>query len=236
MMRFFVCVFLLCNLFCSQKILSNSPKGIDDVFKEEETPDWWIGEESDIKDILNCPDPLEPINRAIFDINRVFDGLIFKPISILYDTTIHDDAKKGIRNVIDNFFAPLSCVNHILQGKGKKTAETFFRFLLNSTFGVLGIFDVASHLGLKKNETSFEETLACYGAGTGPYLVLPILGSSSFRGIVGKGGDFGLNPLYHISQNYNYKGNKHNQQRYLFYALYGMDMIDKRARLIDALN
>jgi phospholipid-binding lipoprotein MlaA len=127
------------------------------------------------------PDPLEPLNRQIFVFNDTVDRFALKPISQGYDKITPDVAQRGISNVFSNLLEITNVVNDLLQLKFGQAASDSSRFVLNSTVGIFGLFDVASDLGLEKNTEDFGQTLGYWGIGPGPYVVVPFLGSYTFR-------------------------------------------------------
>jgi phospholipid-binding lipoprotein MlaA len=129
-------------------------------------------------------DPFEPVNRAIFEFNRVVDGMFLRPASILYGDLVPDLGKTGVRNFLDNLRMPVIVVNSLLQGDRERAGVAMGRFLLNTICG-LGLFDVASEAGFAKYYEDFGQTLAVWGLGDGPYIVLPILGPSNLRDTAG---------------------------------------------------
>ncbi len=130
-------------------------------------------------------DPLEPFNRAVFEFNRVVDGLVLRPASELYGLVVPDPAKTAISNLLDTLRAPIVFVNDLLQGERERAGITLSRFLINGSLGFFGLFDMASEFGYVKHDEDFGQTLAVHGVGEGPYLVLPILGPSNSRDVVG---------------------------------------------------
>lgn len=148
-------------------------------------------------------DPLEPVNRAIFEFNRVIDGMFIDPAQQVYGYVVPDPAKTGIRNFLDNLRGPVIFINDVLQGERERAGTTLSRFLVNSTIGIFGIFDPATTLGFEERHfEDFGQTLGSYGVGPGPYLVLPILGPSSLRDAVGLGVDtFGFSPYPYFVDN-----------------------------------
>lgn len=181
-------------------------------------------------------DPLEPLNRILFGFNEIFDGTLLKPISIMYRGLIPEYGRNGVANFIDNIFSPIVFVNHVLQGQGERAMTTVVRFFINSTIGLLGLFDAAKEIGMPGYEATFNQTLTVWGADTGPYLMLPFLGPSSVRGVMGIAGEYYMNPLTYYVKNKHHRYNHYGQQRYILYALYGLDIVGRRAKLIDALN
>ena len=239
-----ICALFLTHISCfaaTQKTVQKTPK--HEIQKHETSKkSGFIDEALDSDDededngVLNEPDPLEPLNRVTFSFNRVFDGLLFKPVATLYENTVHDTGKIGVRNVIDNAFAPVTLINHTLQGEGEKACKTVFRFIINTTIGLVGLMDAAAGMGIPKESTTMNETLATWGAGTGPYIVLPILGPSSFRDATGKLSEFYMNPLYYITHNKHRAHNRHEQQAYMLKVLYGLDAIDRRRQVLVGLR
>ncbi|WP_394174885.1 MlaA family lipoprotein [Thalassotalea litorea] len=127
-------------------------------------------------------DPLEPVNRAIWTFNWDYaDKYVLKPASKTYVTYVPRPLRTGVYNIVLNINEPFSAVNSLLQLKVNRAAQTTGRFVLNSTVGLLGFFDVASYAGLDRQEEEFGEVLGYYGVPDGPYLMLPLLGPSSVR-------------------------------------------------------
>lgn len=129
----------------------------------------------------NPSDPLEPLNRAMFGFNDTVDDAVVRPVAKAYRAALPGIVRTGISNFFSNLEDVWISVNDVLQGKVQQGFEDFGRFLLNSTFGIAGIFDIASEAGLLKNSEDFGQTLGSWGIGTGAYLVLPILGPSTVR-------------------------------------------------------
>lgn len=132
---------------------------------------------------VQCPiyDPYEPLNRKVFIFNSVLDTIILRPIAKGYGKITNDYTKNRVESFVDNISEPLSTVNYALQADVRNTFKSFWRFVVNSTFGVAGLFDVASKVGLRVEEQTFGNTLAHYGVGPGPYIILPIFGGMSAR-------------------------------------------------------
>lgn len=127
----------------------------------------------------NPSDPLEPLNRSIYRFNDTMDKAVVKPVAQVYDSVMPSPLKIMAGNFISNLNDVVVTVNDLLQFKFAQAASDGSRFIFNSTFGVLGLFDVAS--GLEKHREDFGQTLGYWGVGNGPYLVLPFLGPSSLR-------------------------------------------------------
>jgi len=130
-------------------------------------------------------DPLEPLNRVIHDFNEAVDRVIMKPVAQGYRTVTPGFVQTGVRNFFSNLEDVGVMVNNLLQFKLEQGAGDFMRFAVNSTFGLLGVLDVASEMGLRKHNEDFGQTLGRWGVNSGPYLVLPFFGPSNFRDTVG---------------------------------------------------
>ncbi len=126
-------------------------------------------------------DPWEKMNRVTFAFNQKFDKAIARPVANTYVRAVPRQARTGIHNFLDNLGSPVTIINDLLQGKFNYTLKDTGRFLINSTVGLLGWFDVAQHMGLPDHSADFGETLAHFGVPSGPYLVIPFLGPSSVR-------------------------------------------------------
>ncbi|MGQ8364634.1 MlaA family lipoprotein [Glaciecola sp. 1036] len=135
-------------------------------------------------------DPFEPFNRAMWDFNyEVLDKYLLKPATQGYIAIAPQPVRTGLLNASENLEEPANTINNLLQGKPGDSASSLGRFLINSTIGVLGIFDVAESMGLEKQEEDFGQVLGVWGIGTGPYLMLPALGPSDVRSLTGRVAD-----------------------------------------------
>lgn len=126
-------------------------------------------------------DPLEPMNRAVFTFNEAVDDAVLKPVATAYQRFVPELVRTGVDNVFANIGDLWSAANQLLQAKPVAALEMGFRFVVNTTFGIGGVFDVAGDAGLERRSEDFGQTLGRWGLGTGPYLVLPLLGPSNFR-------------------------------------------------------
>lgn len=140
-------------------------------------------------------DPFEPANRAIYRFNEGFDEAIARPVATAYHDVLHEEIRNRIRNFFSNIGDLFIGVNDFLQGKFDDGVTDWARFAFNSTFGLLGLHDVASEGGLEKHNEDFGQTFGRWGVGGGPYLVLPILGSSTLRDGVGTFFDIYTDPV-----------------------------------------
>jgi len=144
----------------------------------------------------NPKDPLEPMNRKVFEINDSVDQAVVRPVAVAYKDYTPDIAQKGVNNFFGNLRDFWSAVNSALQLKVRETAELTGRVLVNSTVGLLGLIDVATPLNLNKHKEDFGKTLGYWGMPSGPYLVLPFFGPSTLRDASGFVVDLELNPTY----------------------------------------
>lgn len=128
-------------------------------------------------------DPHEVFNRHMWVFNDALDRAILKPVAQGYVSITNEPVRDAVSNSVDNLLELDNTVNNLLQGKGKAGVESGFRFLVNSTFGIVGLFDVASWIGMERHEEDFGQTLAVWGAEPGAYWVLPFLGPSTTRDV-----------------------------------------------------
>jgi len=130
-------------------------------------------------------DPFESMNRAVFTFNENADEYVIKPVAEAYQFVLPDFVRTGVTNFFSNIGDVFVAVNNLLQGKPGNAANDIGRFLVNSTIGILGLFDVATDAGLEKNKEDFGQTLGVWGVPSGPYVVLPLFGPSSVRDTAG---------------------------------------------------
>ena len=140
-------------------------------------------------------DPIEPANRGIFEFNLFLDRALFRPVTALYRTIAPETVREFIHNFLQNLRTPVILANDLLQGEPSRGGDTTMRFVINSTIGVLGFGDPATAMGFEQHDEDFGQTLAVWGAGEGPYLMIPIFGPSNPRDAVGKVVDFFLDPI-----------------------------------------
>ena len=173
-------------------------------------------------DEIQKVDPLEDINRVFYELNfNLLDPVIIKPIAIIYDQA----TPKPVRQVLRNFFSNLdevpSLVNNVLQGKFGQAGNNAGRFLMNTTIGLGGFFDVAKKAGLQRGEDEdFGQTLAVWGVPAGPYIMLPFFGPSTFRDAPSNFVDSLLDPF------------SYNNRLPVRVAIKGIDLIALRADLL----
>lgn len=146
-------------------------------------------------------DPFESFNRAMFNFNEGLDEYILKPVAQGYDKAMPDPVKTGVTNVFNNLDDIFVIINDLLQFKLTQFTQDTARFIINSTFGIFGLFDVATQMGLPKHNEDFGQTFATWGIGKGPYVVLPFFGPRTLRGTGGFIIESIYDPLYNIEDN-----------------------------------
>jgi phospholipid-binding lipoprotein MlaA len=172
----------------------------------------------------NPKDPLEPMNRSISKFNEVLDDNVLKPAAKGYRDVTPQPVQTGVRNVFNNLSDIWSTVNNGLQLKGRDTAESLMRSVVNTVFGIYGIFDVATEIGLERHPEDFGQTLGAWGVPNGPYLVLPLFGPSTLRDTAGRSVDTSADYVRNLD---------HIASRNSAMAV---RIMDKRADLLDASN
>ena len=146
----------------------------------------------------NPKDPLEPLNRNIYEFNQVVDKVALKPAAKGYKAVVPPPLRGGVNNFFGNFRDVTTAVNNLLQFKVVNALSDVGRVAINSTIGIFGVFDVASRLGLEKHDEDFGQTLGYWGVPDGPYLVLPLLGPSTVRDGIGLIGDYFTDPQFYL--------------------------------------
>lgn len=167
-------------------------------------------------------DPLEGFNRAMYKFNEKFDQYLLKPVAKGYRAVLPSPVRTGIANFFGNLKEPIVIVNDLLQGKFTQALSDTSRFVWNTTAGIGGLLDPASHLGLPRHNEDFGQTLGKWGAGEGVYIVWPILGPSSLRDTGGLVGDWYSYPPTYL------------QDTPTRWAMYVTDTVDTRSRLLEA--
>lgn len=143
-------------------------------------------------------DPFEGWNRGVYKFNDKFDDYLARPVAQTYEDWVPREVRDRVRNFFGNLADPFIGINNMLQGKFSEGFDDWTRFILNTTVGLVGIHDVATDFGLEKHNEDFGQTFGRWGAGTGPYLVLPIFGSSNLRDGVGLAADMYSDPLSEV--------------------------------------
>lgn len=153
-----------------------------------------------VADFRQTNDPIEPTNRVFYKINDGLDTAIMKPVAQAYRYVLPSTVRTGIHNVLDNLGGPVRLTDDTLQGKPRRAGDTAMRFLINTTAGVGGIFDVAKAIGYPGHDTDFALTLANWDVPEGPFLFLPLLGPSSPRDVSGFVADQVIDPFTWIGR------------------------------------
>ncbi len=178
-------------------------------------------------DVDSAGDPAEPLNRAVFEFNRGVDTMVLKPAATAYKTFLPPPIQTGIRNFLNNLRSPIIALHDLLQGEMERAGDTLARFAINSTVGILGFRDQATEWGYEFHNEDFGQTLAAWGVGEGPYVVLPVLGPSNPRDTVGMVVDFLVDPVNLLASNAGYDE--------AVLARTGTQSVDTRAGLVDGL-
>jgi phospholipid-binding lipoprotein MlaA len=145
-------------------------------------------------------DPLEPVNRAVFEFNRILDGLLLEPAAIMYRAATPRFVRTGVANFLDNLRTPVVLANDLLQGDFGRAEKTLGRFMLNTILGFGGVIDVGGWAGMpERHYEDFGQTLAVYGLDEGPYLMVPLLGPSNPRDLTGRVVDLVFDPLFFLA-------------------------------------
>jgi phospholipid-binding lipoprotein MlaA len=166
-------------------------------------------------------DPLEPLNRVMYDIHDAADTAVMKPIAKAYVAVVPSIIRKAVNNAFNNIDDLFSAVNDLLQGKLEKAGDDMGRVLLNTTWGMLGINDLATDLGIERGNEDFGQTFAVWGIPQGPYLFIPIIGPSTVRDGTGLLVRLYLGPVGFIPE------------VAVRNSLYGLGAVDLRAQLLE---
>lgn len=143
-------------------------------------------------------DPYEGFNRSMLSFNLALDEAVIEPVSDGYVAVTPKWGRDRVSDFFQNLREPVTFVNDVLQGEGERALQTGFRFSLNSTLGLAGLFDIAAYEGLEAHKEDFGQTLAVWGVDSGPYLVMPFLGPTNPRDLTGFGVDRAFNPNTYI--------------------------------------
>lgn len=173
-------------------------------------------------------DPLEPLNRQIFAFNLRADQYVMRPVTKAYRAVTTPDFRKGVRTFFANLHTPVTVVNDILQLNLPEAGKELSRFTINSTLGFFGIFDVADRLGIAPQAQSFGNTLGVWGSPPGPFLMLPLLGPSDVRDLIGMGADIAFDPLTYAAVTHD--------RRTMASILVSMDILEALAKYENSLD
>lgn len=169
----------------------------------------------------NHYDPLESVNRPIYQFNVAADKVLLKPVAKAYRAVTPQFVQTGVHNFYENIDDVFTIINGALQGKAKQAGSDTLRVLLNTTVGVVGLVDVASHVGLEKHDEDVGQTLGYWGVGSGAYVMLPFMGPSTLRDLSHFPLRFVLSPIGEV------------EYIPLRNTLYGLSLVDTRAQLLD---
>lgn len=179
-------------------------------------------------------DPLEKYNRKIFAFNDAFDRYFLEHVAKEYRKLLPKPVRNVVRNFLTNLSLPVCTINSLLQGKGNNSLASFSHFLINTTIGIGGLFDIAGHKGIIYQQEDFGQTLGHYGVKSGPYIIIPFLGPSSGRDIGGLVLDSAISPTQLNILQFGGESDLIKQDHRLVIA--GMSGIDKRESLIDVID
>ena len=172
-------------------------------------------------------DPFEPTNRFFYRVNDGIDTYALRPAAVAYRAVVPGAVRRPIHNLLSNMASPVIFANDVFQTRSQRAGTTMMRFLINTTAGVGGLFDVAADLGYPSHDADFGETLALWGVGGDPFLFLPILGPSNPRDLSGFAGNIVLDPLTWAS---------FGGSATLGYSRYALTALDTRERNIDVID
>jgi phospholipid-binding lipoprotein MlaA len=172
-------------------------------------------------------DPWEGMNRSIYGFNDALDRALVEPTAKGYRAITPAFFRSGVRNFLHNLRAPVIFTNDVLQAEPERAGTTLGRFAINTTVGVAGLFDVATHAGLEKHDEDFGQTLAVWGFSSGPYLMLPFLGPSTVRDATGRVVDIAIDPI-------TYADFRHDDTARA--VRFGADLLTQRTDAIEAIE
>jgi phospholipid-binding lipoprotein MlaA len=181
-----------------------------------------------VADYKETNDPLEPANRAIYAFNDGLDTVFLRPAAQAYRFLIPSPVRGGIHNVLSNLGTPVQLGNDMLEGKPRRAGDTTMRFLINTTVGVLGVFDVAKDWGYPDHDADFGMTLALWGLPSGPFLFLPVFGPSDPRDAIGLGVNAAMDPFTWVGQG--------AAVRALDWSRFAINGLDQRERHLDDVD
>ena len=167
-------------------------------------------------------DPFEPWNRAMYEVHQVVDGNVVKPLAEAYVKATPEPIRTGVSNFFGNIDDLFTGINNVLEGRGNQAGDDFGRVLLNSTFGMLGILDLASMMGINKDKKDFGITFGKWGAPQGPYLFVPLFGPTTVRDGTGTLVRMFISPIGYI------------RDVPVRNSIYGMNYVDTRAQALSA--
>ena len=175
--------------------ISQNTEGVEEPFGDG------FDEEFENEEISASFDPLSGYNRVMTDVNDVFYTYALMPVAKGYKAVTPQPVRQGVKNAFANILFPINLINNVLQLKFVNAKDEVLRFGINSTFGLAGLFDPALHtFGIKSHREDFKQTLGHYGVGKGIPVVLPLLGPSNLRAIVGSVADGFISPVHNTNR------------------------------------
>jgi phospholipid-binding lipoprotein MlaA len=186
------------------------------------------GDSDALADFNETNDPLEPTNRLIYAFNDGLDTVLIRPVAQAYRFLLPPQVRGGVHNVLSNLGTPVQLGNDMLEGKPRRAGDTTMRFLINTTVGVLGIFDIAKDWGYPDHDSDFGITLALWGLPSGPFLFLPVFGPSDPRDAIGLGVNVAMDPFTWVGQG--------TAVRALDWSRFAINAVDQRERHLDDID
>jgi len=180
------------------------------------------------QDFEQTNDPLEPTNRFFYKLDDTLDTYTLKPVAQGYVAVVPAPVRTSVHNVLANLSSPVLFADDVSQANPKHAGDTFMRFLINTTAGGAGLFDVAKDWGYPAHTTNFGVTLGLWGVPAGPYLYLPFLGPSSPRALLGRGADTVFDPFTWVPRGHGLLT--------LNWARYGLGVVDTRAAYLSDID
>lgn len=177
-------------------------------------------------------DSLEDLNRLFFSLHELLDGLFLEPIAKIYQGITPEFLRTRVSFALRNLKEPAVFANNLLQGNINDAGETFSRFMVNSTIGLAGTFDMSTHVGIPYRSQTLEQTLSYWDVPAGPYLFIPLLGPFNARSLAGKAGDAFLDPFYWWAHHH-HKGDRYS---YIRAGIEGLDARSNNLEMIDDLR
>ena len=173
-------------------------------------------------------DPFEPANRVGFAINDGLDTYLLAPVARAYVYAVPGVIRRPLHNILQNMTTPVLFINDVAQTKPRRAGDTFMRFVINTTVGVGGVFDIASDWGYPYHGNDFGRTLALWGVPEGPFLFIPLIGPSNPRDATGYGVDIALDPLTYLPSGHG--------RRTLQYSRTALSIVDGRAGVLNEVD
>jgi len=186
-----------------------------------------VGDAEAVAEFKELNDPYEPANRFFYKVNDTLDTYALRPAAVAYRSVVPGAVRRPIHNALDNISMPVQFANDVLSAQPRRAGDSMMRFLINSTAGLGGLYDVATDWGYPDHTSDFGLTLALWGVGEGPFLFLPVLGPSNPRDATGFGVNMALDPFTWVS---------FGGSRVLGYSRAATNALDTRERFIDPID